>query len=81
MIAGIQNRTSQYVDTKNLTDRIRTLLFKSNAVRFINEARAYAADILPKARGDANAIRERSQAYKARVVAAARVVAGSSAAQ
>lgn len=39
--------------------------------RFINEARAYAADILPKARGDANAIRERSQAYKARVVAAA----------
>ena len=23
MIAGVQNRTSQYVDTKNLTDRFR----------------------------------------------------------
>ena len=39
--------------------------------RFKNEARAYAADILPKARGDANAILEQSQAYKARVVAGA----------
>ena len=39
--------------------------------RFVNEARAYAADILPKARGDANAIRERSRAYKAQVVAGA----------
>lgn len=36
-----------------------------------NQARAYAADILPKARGDANAIRERAQAYQQRVVAAA----------
>ena len=26
MIAGVQNRTSRYVDTKNLTDRVRTLL-------------------------------------------------------
>lgn len=39
--------------------------------RFINQARAYAADILPKARGDASAIRERSMAYQARVIAAA----------
>lgn len=39
--------------------------------RFINEARAFAADILPRARGDASAIRERSQAYRARVIAAA----------
>ena len=39
--------------------------------RFKNEARAYAADILPRARGDANAIREAAQAYKARVIAAA----------
>jgi membrane protease subunit HflK len=36
-----------------------------------NQARAYAADILPKARGDANAIRERALAYQQRVVAAA----------
>ena len=36
-----------------------------------NEARAYAADILPKARGEANAILESALAYKERVVAAA----------
>lgn len=36
-----------------------------------NQARAYAADILPKARGDANAVRERALAYQQRVVAAA----------
>ncbi|MBT6273900.1 MAG: FtsH protease activity modulator HflK, partial [Chromatiales bacterium] len=34
-----------------------------------NVARAYAADILPKAEGDANAIREQALAYKERVVA------------
>jgi membrane protease subunit HflK len=34
-----------------------------------NEARAFAADILPKARGEANAIRERALAYEQRVVA------------
>ncbi len=39
MIAGVQNRTSQYVDTKNLTDRVRTMLFQSGKVRFVNEAR------------------------------------------
>ena len=39
MIAGVQNRTSQYVDTKNLTDRIRSLLFQSGQARFVNEAR------------------------------------------
>lgn len=36
-----------------------------------NEARAFAADILPKARGEANAIRERALAYEQRVVAGA----------
>lgn len=36
-----------------------------------NQARAYAADVLPKARGDANAIRERALAYQQRVLAAA----------
>nr|VFK17962.1 MAG: membrane protease subunit HflK [Candidatus Kentron sp. LFY] len=39
--------------------------------RFKNEAKAYAADIIPKARGEANAIRERSHAYRQRVIAAA----------
>jgi hypothetical protein len=39
MIAGVQNRTSEYVDTKNLTDRMRTLLIQSGRVKFINAAR------------------------------------------
>ena len=39
MIAGVQNRTAQYVDTKNLTDRIRTQIFPTGKVRFVNEAR------------------------------------------
>jgi uncharacterized protein (TIGR02722 family) len=39
MIAGVQNRTKEYVDTKNLTDRMRTLLFQSGQARFVNEAR------------------------------------------
>ncbi len=39
MIAGVQNRTARYVDTKNLTDRVRTLLFQSGRVRFVNEVR------------------------------------------
>lgn len=39
MVAGVQNRTSEYVDTKNLTDRFRTILFKSKQFRFVNAAR------------------------------------------
>ncbi|MCF7837223.1 MAG: penicillin-binding protein activator LpoB [Candidatus Marinimicrobia bacterium] len=39
MIAGVQNRTKEYVDTKNLTDRLRTLLIQSGRIQFINEAR------------------------------------------
>ncbi|MBU0678368.1 MAG: penicillin-binding protein activator LpoB [Verrucomicrobia bacterium] len=39
MIAGVQNRTSRYVDTKSLTDRVRTLLFQTGQVRFVNESR------------------------------------------
>ncbi len=39
MIAGVQNRTSEYMDTKNLTDRLRTLLFQTGNIQFVNEAR------------------------------------------
>ncbi|HID98525.1 MAG TPA: hypothetical protein EYP57_10150 [Thermodesulfobacteriaceae bacterium] len=39
MIAGVQNRTAEYVDTKNLTDRMRTLLIKSGRVKFVNAFR------------------------------------------
>lgn len=39
VVAGVENRTSDYVDTKNLTDRIRTLMFKAGKSQFVNEAR------------------------------------------
>ena len=39
--------------------------------RFINEAQAYANEVLPRARGDAQRALEESEAYKARVVQAA----------
>ncbi len=39
VVAGVENRTSDYVDTKNLTDRIRTLMFKSGKAQFVNESR------------------------------------------
>ena len=39
--------------------------------RIINEARAFASDIVPKARGEADAILERSEAYRQRVIAKA----------
>lgn len=39
MVAGVQNRTSRYVDTKALTDKIRTGLFQSGRVQFVNESR------------------------------------------
>jgi hypothetical protein len=39
MIAGVENRTSNYVDTKGLTDKIRTTLFNEGKAQFVNEAR------------------------------------------
>ena len=39
VVAGVQNRTSNYVDTKALTDRIRTILIRSGKAQFINETR------------------------------------------
>jgi len=39
MIAGIENRTRQYVDTKALSDRLRTILLKSQKMKFVNAAR------------------------------------------
>lgn len=38
-IAGVENRTREYVDTKNLTDRMRTMLLKSGKMQFVNTAR------------------------------------------
>ena len=39
MIAGVENRTSNYVDTKGLTDKIRTTLMRAGKGQFVNEAR------------------------------------------
>lgn len=39
MVAGIQNRTSRYMDTKALSDKIRTGLLRSGQAQFVNEAR------------------------------------------
>ena len=39
--------------------------------RIINEAKAYAADVVPKARGEADAIHERAVGYKQRIIAQA----------
>jgi membrane protease subunit HflK len=39
--------------------------------RIINEARAFRSDIVPKSRGEADAVRERSEAYRQRVIAQA----------
>ena len=44
---------------------------REDEVRFRNEAEAYSNEILPKARGDGDAIREQAAAYKARVSAVA----------
>jgi len=44
---------------------------REDQVRLENEARAYKADIVPKAEGEANAILERAEGYKQRVVAQA----------
>ena len=39
VIAGVENRTSNYVDTKGLTDKMRTSLLQSGKAQFVNEAR------------------------------------------
>lgn len=38
-IAGVENRTREYVDTKNLTDKMRTMLLQSGKIQFVNTAR------------------------------------------
>ena len=39
VIAGVENRTSSYVDTKGLTDKIRTSMIRANKGQFVNESR------------------------------------------
>ncbi len=44
---------------------------REDQVRIINEAKAYKADVVPKARGEASAVRQRAEAYRQRVIAQA----------
>jgi uncharacterized protein (TIGR02722 family) len=37
IFGGIRNSTSEYLDTDNLSDKMRTALFKSGQVRLVNE--------------------------------------------
>ena len=39
IIAGLQNRTTDYVDMKTISDRIRTLMINQGTARFVNESR------------------------------------------
>jgi penicillin-binding protein activator len=39
VVMGVQNRTLQHIDTKALTDTMRTALINSGKVSFVNEAR------------------------------------------
>ncbi len=75
MIAGVENRTSQYVDTKNLTDRMRNLLFQNRAVRFVNEARR--EQLLREQGYQAANVRAGQQAEIGRQLGAAYMISGS----
>jgi PBP1b-binding outer membrane lipoprotein LpoB len=75
MIAGVQNRTSQYVDTKSLTDRMRTLLFKANVAQFVNESRR--ADLLEEQGYQAAHATPESQTAVGRQLGAKYMISGS----
>ncbi|MGA1529353.1 MAG: penicillin-binding protein activator LpoB [Kiritimatiellia bacterium] len=75
MIPGIENRTSQYVDTKALTDRMRTEVIRSGKAQFINEARR--ADLLAEQGYQAANATPETQALIGRQLGAKYMVTGS----
>lgn len=75
MIAGIMNRTSQTVDTKNLTDRMRTLMLQSRQVRFINETRR--EDLLKEQGYQASYVTPETQVQLGRQLGAKYMLSGS----
>lgn len=75
MIAGVENRTSEYVDTKNLTDRVRTLLFQTGKVQFVNEARR--KDLLAEQAYQAEQATAETQAAIGRQLGAKYMITGS----
>lgn len=75
MIPGIENRTSQYVDTKALTDRMRTEVIRSGKAQFVNEARR--ADLLKEQGYQAANATPETQAAIGRQLGAKYMVTGS----
>jgi len=75
MIAGVQNRTMDHVDTKNITDRLRTLLLESGQVRFVNEDRR--ADLLAEQGFQAANVRPEEQVQIGRQLGAKYMFSGS----
>ncbi len=75
MIAGIENRTSIYVDTKNLSDRIRNLTFQSGRIRYVNEARR--AELMAEQGYQAKNVTPEQQAQIGRQLGAKYMITGS----
>ena len=75
MIAGVQNRTHDHIDTKNITDRIRQLIFETEAVRFVNEARR--ADLLAEQGYQAAHVTPEQQAAIGQQLGAQYMISGS----
>jgi uncharacterized protein (TIGR02722 family) len=75
MIPGIENRTSQYVDTKALTDRLRTEVFRSGKAQFVNETRR--ADLLNEQGYQAANVTPETQVLIGRQLGAKYMITGS----
>lgn len=75
MIPGIENRTSQYMDTKALTDRMRTEIFKSGKAQFVNESRR--ADLLKEQGYQAANVTPETQVNIGRQLGAKYMITGS----
>jgi uncharacterized protein (TIGR02722 family) len=75
MIADVQNRTKRHVDTKSLTDRMRTMLFKSGQVQFVNETRR--KELLKEQKYQADQATPETQVAIARQIGAKYMVSGS----
>ena len=75
MIAGVQNRTKEYLDTKNLTDRMRSLIFPTGRMRFVNESRR--DDILKEQGFSAQNATPESQAAVGKILGAKFMISGS----
>ncbi|HMO50357.1 MAG TPA: hypothetical protein PKE26_08195 [Kiritimatiellia bacterium] len=75
MIPGIENRTSQYVDTKALTDRMRTEVIRSGRAQFVNEARR--ADLMKEQGYQAANVTPETQVAIGRQLGAKYMITGS----